>query len=279
LLANRIRSDKGFEQVNKIFDGKAAIITGGGHGIGKAIAEAYSSFGAKVVINARNKSELEAVAAKINQNGGQAVAVAGDIGDAVTAPLLLKACVDAFGTCDILVNNAAINGQTDYVEDLDLAKWNEVFRINMTGTMLMCRAAMPQMKKQRSGRIINVSSALAIRVQRGRSPYSATKAAVIQYTKVLAEEVKPYGIAANAVRPGLVATPMTAAQIDQKGSPAQEETGRRIGEQWRAGTMLTPEQSARFFVWMAGGCDRTGEYIQIEDTTTETDALYQRIGG
>ena len=266
--------------MNKIFDGKAAIVTGSGHGIGKAVAEAYASFGASVVITARNKSEIEAVAATINAAGGRAIAVAGDVGDRATAPRLMQACVDAFGTCDLLVNNAAINGQTANVEDLDLTAWDETFRINMTGTMLMCRAAVPQMKKQRSGRIINVSSALAIRVQRGRSPYSATKAAVNQFTKVLAEELKPYGITANAVRPGLVITPMTFVQIEMidKGTPAEQETARRIGDQYRAGTMITPEQSACFFVWMAGGCDRTGEYIQIEDTTAETEAFYKRIG-
>lgn len=267
--------------MTKIFDGKAAIITGSGHGIGKAIAEAYSSFGASIVLNARNKREIDTLADTINKAGGRAVAVAGDIGDAATAPRLMSACMDAFGACDILVNNAAINGQTDNVEDLDLAAWDEVFRINMTGTMLTCRAAIPQMKKQRSGSIINVSSALAWRVQRGRSPYSATKAAMVQFTKVLAEEVKPYGIAANTVRPGLVVTPMTLEQIEMigKGTPAQEETARRIGDQYRAGTMLTPEQSARFFVWLAGGTERTGEFIQIEEVSADIEAFYKRIEG
>src|SRR4051812_34455158 len=131
--------------MHKIFDGKAAIITGSGHGIGKAVAEAYASLGASVVLNARNGREIEAVAAQINKAGGRAVAVAGDIGDAKTSTALMSACMDAFGGCDILVNNAAINGQTDNVEDLDLTAWDEVFRINMTGTMLMCRAAVPQM--------------------------------------------------------------------------------------------------------------------------------------
>jgi 3-oxoacyl-[acyl-carrier protein] reductase len=207
------------------------------------------------------------------------VAVAGDIGDPATASRLVKACVEAFGTCYILVNNAAINGQTDDVEDLDLAQWEETFRINVTGTMLACRAAIPQMRRQGSGRIINVSSALAYRVQRGRAPYSATKAAVSQFTKVLAADVKPYGILANAVRPGLVATPMTAEQVGMTGSAAKEETAKRIGDQYKAGGLITPEQSARFFVWLAGGCDRTGDFILIEDATADTDAFYKRIGG
>jgi 3-oxoacyl-[acyl-carrier protein] reductase len=265
--------------VNKIFEGKAAIVTGGGHGIGKAIAEAYASFGAKIVVNARNRREIDAVADAINKSGGRAVAVAGDIGDPATAPLLARACVETFGSCDILVSNAAINGQTDDVEDLDLAQWEEVFRINVTGTMLACRAVIPQMKAQKSGRIINVSSALAYRVQRGRSPYSATKAAVAQFTKVMAADVKPFGILANAVRPGLVATPMTAEQVGMKGSAAKEETAKRIGDQYKAGGLITPEQSARFFVWMAGGCDRTGDFILIEDAVAETNAFYERIGG
>ena len=265
--------------MNKIFGGKAAIVTGSGHGIGKAVAEAYSSFGAAVVLNARNGRAIDAVAQAINTAGGRAVAVAGDIGDPATGPLLVKACVEAFGTCDILVNNAAINGQTDDVEDLDLAEWEEVFRINVTGTMLACRAAIPQMRKQASGRIINVSSALAYRVQRGRAPYSASKAAVAQFTKVLAADVKPYGILANTVRPGLVATPMTAEQVDMKGSAAKEETAKRIGDQWKAGGLITPEASARFFVWLAGGCDRTGDFILIEDATADIDAFYKRIGG
>ena len=265
--------------MTKIFDVKAAIITGCGHGIGKAIAEAYSSFGASIVLNARNKREIDTLADAINKAGGRAVAVAGDIGDAATAPRLMSACMDAFGACDILVNNAAINGQTDNVEDLDLAAWDEVFRINMTGTMLTCRAAIPQMKKQRSGTIINVSSALAWRVQRGRSPYSATKAAVIQFTKILAAEVEPHGIIANAVRPGLVDTPMANELVYMTGSAAREETARRIAEQKKAGGLITPEQSARFFVWLAGGTGRTGEFIQIEEVSADIEAFYKRIEG
>ena len=265
--------------MNKIFEGKAAIITGGGRGIGKAVAEAYSSFGAGVVLNARSEHEIDAVAAAIKKAGGRAIAVAGHIGDPATAPLLVRACIDAFGTCDILVNNAGINGQTDDVEDLDLAQWEEVFRINVTGTMLTCRAAIPQMRKQGSGRIINVSSAMAYRVQRGRSPYSATKAAVTQFTKVLAADVRPYRILANAVRPGLVATPTTAELVDIKGSAAREETAKRVGDQYKVGGLITPEQSARFFVWLAGGCDRTGDFILIEDAAAEINAFYERIAG
>ncbi len=266
--------------MQQVFRGKAAIITGGGRGVGRAVAEAFAGLGAGVVISARKERELEACASSISRAGGRVVAVPADVGDPATAPLLLKTCLDSFGACDVLINGAGVNGPVGDVEELDLADWNETFRTNMTGTFLMCRAVVPQMKRQQRGRIINASSGLATRVQRGRSLYSASKAAVAQFTRVLAEDVKNHGILANAVHPGLVDTGMVQELIALTGGEAQQYTAKRLTDLKQAGQLITPAQSAELFVWLAAGTERTGEFVFIDDPAigAEIKAFFRSIG-
>jgi len=253
-------------------DGKVAIVTGASRGIGRATAIALADAGASVVVGARDKAGLEATVAAIAAEGRRAVAVPGDVGDPATAPRLRDAALDTFGACDILINAAALGGPVGEVETFDVGEWNDLFRVNVTGTFLTCRAVVPEMKRRRTGRVMNVASGLATRVQPGQAAYSATKAAVVQFSKVLAAELDEYGIRVNAVHPGIVRTEMLARLGSVGGSAVLDLISRRIDELRAAGSVIEPEQSARLFVWLATACEWTGEFIRMDDPAVRAEA-------
>jgi NAD(P)-dependent dehydrogenase (short-subunit alcohol dehydrogenase family) len=250
---------------SQILEGKAAIITGGGRGIGRAVGEALGALGAGVVLSARSENELREAAAAVTKAGGRAVIVAGNVTDPKASMRMLEACLDSFGTCDILLNGAAISGPVGEIESLDPDSWGEMLRINLTGTFLPCKAVLPEMKRRRTGRIINVSSGLAVRVQPGHSAYSMTKAAIVQFTRVLAEEVKDFGIYANCVAPGVVRTAMVADLIALPGGGLQAAVAERMKSLKETGVVIEPEESARLFVWLAAASERTGEFLRYDD--------------
>lgn len=247
----------------RVLAGQVAIITGGGRGIGRAVAETLAAAGASIVIGARGTRELEATAEAIRARGGRVIAVAGDIGDPSTAERLNEAATTTVGPCDILINAAAIGGPVGAVETLDLGAWQDTFRINVTGTFLACRAIVPGMKHRRRGRIINVASGLAERVQTGQAAYSATKAAVVQFSRVLAAEVAEYGILVNAVHPGIVRTTMVDDLLSRPAEGVHRSMVERLRNLDEAGGIIEPGESAAFFLWMATECTATGEFIRI----------------
>jgi NAD(P)-dependent dehydrogenase (short-subunit alcohol dehydrogenase family) len=251
--------------------GRIAIITGGGRGIGRAVAEALATAGAGVVIGARGEDELAATAAAIACAGGSAVTVAGDVGDLATGPRLLAAALEAFGVPDVLINAAAISGPIGETETLDFAAWNETLRINLTGTFLTCRAVLPEMKRRRGGKILNIASGLAVRAQPGLAAYSASKAAVVQFSRVLAEEVRDHGITVNAVHPGIVRTKIIDELISLEGDGARRRIAQRMRELEAAGTMLEPAVAARLFVWLMVACTWTGEFVRIDDPKVQAE--------
>jgi NAD(P)-dependent dehydrogenase (short-subunit alcohol dehydrogenase family) len=249
----------------RVLEGKSAIITGGGRGIGRAIAEALGRLGAGIVLVARSDDELKQSAAAVSRVGSHAVTVAGSVTDPVTSARMLQACLDTFGSCDILINGAAITGPVGEIESIDPQFWDEMLRINVTGTFLPCRAVLPEMKRQHSGRIVNIASGLAVRAQAGRSAYSASKAAIVQFTSVLAEEVKDHGIYANSVAPGLVRTAMVTDLTGLRGSGLQDAVATRMTAIQDAGGLIEPEESARLFVWLVTAAKRSGEFLRYDD--------------
>jgi NAD(P)-dependent dehydrogenase (short-subunit alcohol dehydrogenase family) len=184
--------------------GKTAIVTGSSRGIGRAIALAMAKDGAQVVINGRNK-DVEVVAEEIRSSGGKALPIVADVTKELDAQRLADDTLRAFGAIDILVNNAGGGSPRVLLEDIQTRLWEEQILLNLTGSFLTSRAVIDQMKKQRSGRIINMSS------QGGRSssemaaiPYASAKAGLLGFSRQLAREVAPYGILVNAVAPGVV---------------------------------------------------------------------------
>lgn len=193
-------------------EGKVAIVTGASRGIGRAIAVALASEGAKVVVNyASSASAAEAVVAEINSldNGSEAIAVPADVSKEAEVDSLIKSAIDKWGRVDVLVNNAGITRDTLLLR-MKLEDWQSVIDLNLTGVFLTSRAITKIMLKQKSGRIINIASVSGLMGNAGQGNYSAAKAGVIGFTKTVAKELASRGITVNAVAPGFIATDMTA---------------------------------------------------------------------
>lgn len=197
------------ENLQKLKD-QVALITGASRGIGKATALALASEGAKIVVNyASNSNAADSVVAEITEAGGEAIAIGADVSDAESVDNLVKTTMDKWGRIDVLVNNAGITRDTLMLR-MKLEDWQAVINLNLTGVFLCCKAVSKIMLKQRSGRIINISSVSGIMGNPGQVNYSAAKAGVIGLTKTLAKEFSSRGVTVNAVAPGFIETDMTS---------------------------------------------------------------------
>jgi 3-oxoacyl-[acyl-carrier protein] reductase len=194
----------------EILQGKVAIITGASRGIGRAIALELATQGASIVVNYASSSDAaDAVVAEINAAGGQSIALKADVSKVEEVEGLFNATMEKFGRVDILVNNAGITRDTLLLR-MKPEDWQAVIDLNLTGVFLCTRAASKIMLKQRSGRIINISSVAGQMGNPGQANYSAAKAGVIGFTKTIAKELASRGITVNAVAPGFIATDMTS---------------------------------------------------------------------
>ena len=186
--------------------GKVAIITGSTGGIGEGIARALAAEGICVVISGRRIDEGEQVAAQIRARGGEATFVHTDVAREQDCTALVRAAVDRFGQLDILVNNAGIFPMTPMME-VSAAQWDDVFSTNVRGAFLCSQAAIPALKQQGGGSIINIGSTLVYRGMGDRIAYACSKGALLTMTKVMARELLPLHIRVNWVTVGWVATP------------------------------------------------------------------------
>ena len=187
---------------------KVALVTGASHGIGRATARALSEAGAKVALASRNEQQLGELAAEIASAGGESVVARMDVGDAAQVKNGFQQILGKFGRLDILVNNAAITRDTLALR-MKLEDWEAVLRTNLTGAHFCTQQALGAMLKQRSGRIINVTSVVAETGNAGQANYVASKAGLIGLTRAIAVEVASRSITVNAVAPGFITTPMT----------------------------------------------------------------------
>ena len=200
----------------KQFDlsGRAAIITGGSKGLGLAMAAGLASAGANVMLVNRNAEEGTRAAEELRQDFGvNALSFAADITNQEQTEEMAKAAMAAFGRIDIVINSAGINirGAIDEVSPGD---FNKVIAVNVTGTWLCCRAVTPYMKNTGSGKIINLASTLGLVGLANRTPYTASKGAVVQMTRALALELAPFNINVNAICPGPFLTEMNLPIAD-----------------------------------------------------------------
>ncbi|HLE58667.1 MAG TPA: 3-oxoacyl-[acyl-carrier-protein] reductase [Candidatus Limnocylindria bacterium] len=191
--------------------GKTALVTGGGRGLGRAIALAFAGQGADVAVNYRgNAAAAEEVVARIRAMGRQALPIQGDTSAGREAcEAIVKAALDAFGKVDILVNNAGIT-RDNLMMRMNEEEWNSVIDTNLSGPFWMCRAISRPMLKARSGRIINMSSVAGRMGNVGQANYASAKAGLIGLTKSVARELASRGITCNAIAPGLIDTELTA---------------------------------------------------------------------
>ena len=187
-------------------DGRVAIITGGGHGIGKAYAMRLAAEGARVVIAELDGDAASAVAAELTALGHQAIAVQTDVANEASVNNMAQETIAQFGRIDVLVNNAAIFATVPMsrspFDQITIDEWDRMMSVNVKGTWLASRAVVPQMRKQAYGKIINVSSGTALKGSPSRIHYVTSKAGILGFTKTLANEVGKDGICVNCVAPG-----------------------------------------------------------------------------
>ena len=198
-----------------LLSGQVAVITGGGRGIGRAIALKFASEGAAVVVAARTKSEIESVAKEILDAGGQALSVPTEVAEEKQCEHLIRSSEAQFGRVDILVNNAGEYGPVKPVQEILPAEWDRVIAVHLRGAYLLTRLALPGMYARKSGVILNISSLSAKSAFSWGSPYAAAKAGMLGLTRVVAAEAARKGVRVNAICPGPVTETKMSKDLGQ----------------------------------------------------------------
>lgn len=191
--------------MNNNINGKVVVITGASSGLGEATARLLADQGASVVLGARRTDRLQALADELNRKGGKALAVTTDVTDIDQVRRLVDAAVQTYGRIDVIINNAGLMPHS-LLERLKIDDWNRMIDVNIKGVLYGIAAALPYMKEQKAGHIINVSSVAGHKVRPGSVVYAATKHAVRVISEGLRQEVKPYNIRTTVISPGAVAT-------------------------------------------------------------------------
>lgn len=235
------------------FSGSVAVVTGGGQGIGAAVARALAAEGATVVVAARTTERIEGVAAEIKRAGGKATAVRCDVTDATSVRDLAMAA----GAADILVNNAGVAHSAPLLR-ITPEDWNRVLAVNATGTFLCTQAFIGGMLERKRGAIVNVASVAGLAGARYIAAYAAAKHAVIGFTRSVAAELEGTGVVCNAVCPGYVDTEMTqqsVARVSAKTGKAPEAALAAILAASEQERLITPEEVAQAVLKL---CSLTG---------------------
>jgi hypothetical protein len=209
--------------------GKTIILTGAGGGIGKAVARRFAEEGGRLALADVLEKEITDLAKEIRARGGEAIAIKADVSIEKDVGIMVAATLENFFTIDILVNNAAIAGPIMPLEEVSLEDWQKTININLTGQFLCAKAVLPHMKKQKGGRIINVTSIVGERPTPFTGAYNVTKAGNISLTKTLALEVGKDGIYVNCLMATLTDTPMARDFHSRVAS----YTGETFEERWR----------------------------------------------
>ncbi len=237
---------------------KFAVVTGGGRGIGRAIAEVLAQRGADVLIGARTQTEVENAAAQIAAATGRRVlARAVDVANSTSAKEFIEYAIAQFGRVDILVNNAGTT-RDNLIMRLSEEDWDTVLDINLKGTFNCCKAVVRQMMKQRYGRIINITSVAGLAGNAGQTNYAASKAGLIGFTKSLAKELGSRNITVNAIAPGFIPTALTQDLPQELKDLAIKMTP--------LGRFGTPEDVARAVAFLASddAAFITGQVLSVD---------------
>ncbi len=240
------------------FTDKTVVVTGSARGIGRSIAESFAALNANVVICDLDQQQVETVAAEI---GARAVGFKADVTSAADLEQLFEKVVEKFGRVDVLVNNAGITRDTLMIR-MNEKDWDTVLDINLKGSFLATKLAAKIMMKQRSGRIISISSVVGLTGNAGQANYAASKAGLIGFTKSAAKELAARGITVNAVAPGFIQTEMTEAMPD-----AAKEAFLAAVPLKRPGTPQDVASAVLFFASDAGSYV-TGQVLAVDGGLT-----------
>jgi NAD(P)-dependent dehydrogenase (short-subunit alcohol dehydrogenase family) len=250
--------------VHKDFDvsGRVVVVTGAGQGIGRVYAQYFAEAGATTVIAERNADKGEAVARDIVKAGGKAKAIRTDVADVQSVDTMARTTLEAFGRIDVLINNAGLFTQVTRgaFDTLPLEEWDEVMRVNVTGSYLCARAVVGAMREAGWGRIINISSATVGMGRPNFLHYVTSKAAVVGMTRSMARELGPAGITVNALMPGLTKTEVGFASDAVFDSIVELQAIKRSE---------TPEDLARVLLFLASPASGfiTGQCIAVDGGT------------
>lgn len=239
---------------------KVVLVTGGSRGLGAEICYAFAKEGASVIVNyCANEKTAKDIAKTIKDKGGNATICHADIAEEEDVKKMIKYAGNEIGHLDVLVNNAAVN--SDYrVENLDVDEWDRIMRVNLRGTFLCCKHAIPELRKAGDGKIINLSSQGVRKGSIAHAHYSASKMGIIGFTRSLAREVAADGITVNAVAPGRIMTDMLSSNLkhnDKKEEWLKQTPLGRFGE---------PHEVADLVVFLASGKASyiTGQTIAVD---------------
>ena len=241
-------------------DGKVALVTGGGVGIGAAVAQAFAREGAAVVVTGRRKEVLEQVVRQIERANGRALAVPGNVTDEPHVRAAVSQTVRAFGKLDVLVNNAGIGEFGKLIHETDDQSWQTLMDVNLTGVFRFIRATVPEMLKIGGGSIVNISSIAGSVGLPLTAAYSATKGGMDALTRAVAIDYAKQGIRCNAVSPGLIDTPMAEPLIQDPERLAQVMSAYPMDRPGK------PEDVAYLVVYLASDESRwvTGTNIPVD---------------
>ncbi len=229
----------------RVLEGKVAVVTGASRGIGRAIALAYARAGARVVLASRRQEAVDAVAEEIRGDGGEALAIAAHAARPVDVQAMVARAVEMYGGIDIAVGNAATTPHFGPLLDAEPVLWDKTFELNVKGCALLAQTTVPHMRRRGAGSLVFVASIAGLRPWPGLGLYSVSKAAVLQMTRVLAQELGPEKIRVNAIAPGLIETQFSAVLYQPPGARAEREREIPLGH------LGAPEDVAGIAVYLA----------------------------
>lgn len=246
--------------------GKVAVITGGGRGIGQAIAFAFAKAGAKVVITSRKAQDLEATAEEIKAFGGEAFPLPAHLGKADEIKRMIDTVMGKFGRIDILVNNAGASPAMGSVLECDDRLWDKLMDINLKGAYFVSQAAANIMVKQGGGKIINIASVDGHNPEPGLSIYSISKAGIMMMTKAFASELIRYNIQVNTISPGPISTKMMNSHWGHLPPEEAQKVKEAVEKALPSGRMGNPDEIAGAALYLASDASSyvTGSEILID---------------
>ncbi|GIW42692.1 MAG: short-chain dehydrogenase [Candidatus Binatia bacterium] len=251
-----------------LLENKVAVVSGAGPGLGRAVAKLFAREGAAVVLAARNAQRLEELGREIAQEGGRAAVHAADITRPEDCERLVRFALDRFGRIDVLVQNAFASAPYDLAEEANLDDWRRIFDVNFFGTLRLCQAVIPSMKRSGGGSIVMVNT-MSIRIVEPRfGGYASSKSALLTAARTLAKELGPYGIRVNSVVPGYIWGPALerffAAVAQQRGCDPREVYD-EVAARTALGRIPTSEEVAEAVLFFASDRSRaiTGQALDV----------------